>query len=79
MKASSAYVDEFAVVSLLEVVKDGSVVEEGQVGHVLCLFVLWGVHLTHKVLLERLFLKTRIKQTSFKVLFPPTCVNMNDK
>ena len=46
----SAYVDESGVVSLLDVVEDGGLVEAGQVGHVLDLVELGRVHLLDVVL-----------------------------
>ena len=44
------YIDKAGVVSLLDVVKDGGLVETGEVGHVLLLVVLRRVHLLHVIL-----------------------------
>lgn len=46
------YVDELGVVTLLQVVEDRSIVEVGQIGHVLAFLVLGRVHLLELVLLE---------------------------
>lgn len=53
---AESYVDELVVVTLLEIVKDGGVVEVGQVGHVLGFLILGRVHLLQLVLLEVLAL-----------------------
>jgi hypothetical protein len=44
------YIDEPRVVSLLDVVEDGGLVEAGEVGHVLLLVILGRVHLLHVIL-----------------------------
>lgn len=62
------YVDQFVIVSLLKVIEDGSVVEVGQVGHVLVFLVLGRVHLSHFILLEVLGLDYRDKIITKKKL-----------
>lgn len=57
-KGRRTYVDEPGVVSLSEIVEDGGVVEESEVGHVLAFLVLGRIHLGNQVLLERLVLKS---------------------
>jgi len=52
------YVDELGVVTLLQVVKDRSIVEVGQIRHVLAFLVLGRVHLLQLVLLEVLGLRS---------------------
>lgn len=46
------YVDQLMIVSLLEVIQDGRVIQVCQVGHVLAFLVLGRVHLPYQVLLE---------------------------
>ena len=48
--AIATYINESRVVSLLDVVEDGGLVEAGEVGHVLLLVVLGRVHLLHVIL-----------------------------
>ena len=50
-------VDQLGLVTPLQVVEDGGVVEVGQVDHVVTLLELWGVHLTHSRRGEGFFLK----------------------
>ena len=50
---AGTYVDEAREVSLLDVVKDRSLVEAGQVSHVLLFVVLGRVHLLHVVLADQ--------------------------
>lgn len=52
----ATYVDKLIVVTLLQVMQYGSVVEVCQVGHILSLLVLGGVHLLDLLLLQGLFL-----------------------
>lgn len=49
---SLPYVDELGVVTLLQVVEDRSIVEVGQIGHILGFLILGRVHLLQLVLLE---------------------------
>lgn len=53
------YVDELGVVTLLQVVEDRSIVEVGQIRHVLAFLILRRVHLLQLVLLEVLGLPLR--------------------
>lgn len=46
------YVDEFMVVTLLQIVKDRSVVKVCQVGHILCLLIFWWIDLCDQIFLE---------------------------
>lgn len=50
------YIDEFGIVPLPQIVEDGGVVEEGEIGHVLAFLVLGWIHLSHQILLVGLFL-----------------------
>lgn len=52
------YVDEFGVVTLLQVVEDRSIVEVSQIGHVFGFLILGRVHLLQLVLLEVLGLSS---------------------
>lgn len=52
----SSYINKAGVVSLLDVVKDGSLVEAGQIGHVLFLVELGRVHLLDVILGDELTL-----------------------
>ena len=45
MAGRGTHINKSRVVSLLDVVQDGGLVEAGEVGHVLLLVELWGVHL----------------------------------
>lgn len=56
------YVDELGVVTLLQVVEDRSIVEVGQIGHVLGFLILGRVHLLQLVLLEVLGLSSRPRE-----------------
>ncbi len=53
-------VDELSLVTDLQVVEDGGVIEEGQVGHVLALLELRWVDLPNLSRLEHFFLKREI-------------------
>lgn len=46
------YVDEFMVVTLLQIVKDRSIVKVCQVGHILCLLIFWWIDLCDQIFLE---------------------------
>ena len=59
-KVPSSYVDEFALVSALEVPEDGGLVQVGQVGHVLAFLKLGRVDRYHQLTLGHLFLKKQI-------------------
>lgn len=74
------YIDQLCLVSGLEIVQDGRIVQKGQVGHVLALLVLGWIHLSDLVLLEFLLLKfaqnlAKLAQLIF-LIFPifSTCV-----
>jgi len=56
------YIDELGVVTLLQVVKDRSIVEIGQIGHVFGFLILGRVHLLQLVLLEILGLSSRPRE-----------------
>jgi hypothetical protein len=60
-------VDELALVAALQVVEDGSVVEVGQVDHVVALLELGRVHLTDLSRREGFFLKKNTKTFYFVV------------
>jgi hypothetical protein len=62
-------VDELALVAALQVVEDGSVVEIGQVDHVVALLELRRVHLTDLSRWEGFFLQKKI-QKHFILLLP---------
>jgi hypothetical protein len=53
----ATYVDEFALVSALEVPENGGVVEIGEVGHVLALFKLGRIHGNRALGFHHFFLK----------------------
>jgi hypothetical protein len=55
-------VDELALVAALQVVEDGSVVEVGQVDHVVALLELRRVHLTDLSRREGFFLQKKIQK-----------------
>lgn len=55
---SLPYVDELGVVTLLQVVENRSIVEVGQIGHVLGFLILGRVHLLQLILLEVLGLSS---------------------
>lgn len=63
--AEATYVNEFMVVSLLEVMQDRSIIKVCQVGHILAFFILWGVDLIHLFLLEVLILMG--KRTTYTI------------
>lgn len=70
------YVDELGVVTLLQVVEDRSIVEVGQIRHVLAFLVLGRVHLLQLVLLEVLGLSPRRgKEREKKRRWLETCVH----
>lgn len=58
----ATYIDELMIISLLQIVQYGGVVEVCQVGHILGLLVLGGVHLRHLFLLERFLLRGETAQ-----------------
>ena len=57
----ATHVDELGVVALLQVVQHRSVVQVGQVGHVLALLKLGRVHLLQRRLLELLLLRAEVR------------------
>lgn len=57
LRRARTYVDELMVVSLLQVMQYGGVVQVCQVGHILAFLVLGGVDLGDEVLLEILALR----------------------
>lgn len=61
------YVDELGVVTLLQVVEDRSIVEVGQIGHVLGFLILGRVHLLQLVLLEVLGLSSVPKRKKERI------------
>ena len=54
----ATYVDEFGVITLLEVVQNTRFVQVRQVGHVFDFFELWRVHLVALIFLQFLFLRS---------------------
>jgi len=54
------HVDKLGVITLSQVVQYRRIVQEGQVGHVLCLLVLWRIHLVDLILLESFALREKI-------------------
>ena len=56
-KKARVGVDQFSLVADLQVVEDRSIIEEGQVSHILALLKLGWIDLTQLLRLENLFLK----------------------
>lgn len=58
----ATYIDELMIISLLQIVEYGGIVEVCQVGHILGLLVLGRVHLGHLLLLEGFLLRGETAQ-----------------
>jgi hypothetical protein len=61
--AEATYVNEFMVISLLEIMQHRSIIKVCQVGHILAFFILGGVDLGYLLLLEVLLLMGKEQHT----------------
>ena len=65
-KETRVGVDEFSLEANFQVMEDRSIIQEGQVSHILALLKLWRVDLANLVRLEDFFLeKTQVLKVGF--------------